>query len=223
MRNLTKEFENKNIDYKKLLEYGFTKLNTIYSYEKPICDNRFKVIVEISKENQTSKVIDLLTNEEYVLVDVKNSSGDFVGKVREEYENTLNDIFKNCTTPNIFKSNQAREIIKYIKGKYNDDLEYLWVKFPNNAIWRNKVNNKWYGALLVLNESKLGLKSDKTIDIIDLRYQKDKIKDVIDNKKIFEGYHMNKNNWITIRLDGSMDIKEIFNLIDNSYNLSLEK
>ena len=34
---------------------------------------------------------------------------------------------------------------------------------------------------------------------------------------------MNKNSWITIRLDGSMDNKEIFKLIDNSYQLSLEK
>lgn len=34
---------------------------------------------------------------------------------------------------------------------------------------------------------------------------------------------MNKNNWITIRFDGSVDIKETYKLIDNSYKLSLEK
>lgn len=86
-----------------------------------------------------------------------------------------------------------------------------------------KKNNKWYGALLVLSERKLGITSDKVIDIIDLRYQKEKIKEIIDCKKIFPGYHMNKDNWITIRLDGSMNIKEIFKLIDNSYAISLKK
>ena len=40
----------------------------------------------------------------------------------------------------------------------------------------------------------LELESDKIIDIIDLRYSKDRIKEVIDNKKIFAGYHMNKDN-----------------------------
>ena len=223
MRSLNKYFENKSIDYEKLLKYGFILNGNNYVFEKNINNNCFKVIVEISKTNQTSKVLDLSTNDEYVLVDINNSTGEFVGKLKEEYENILNDIIVKCTTPNIFKSKQANEIIKYIKEKYNDDLEYLWKKFPNNAIWRNKSNNKWYGALLVISENKLGIESDKIIDIIDLRYQKDKIKEIVDNKKIFRGYHMNKDNWITIKLDESVDIKQIYKLIDNSYELTLKK
>ena len=116
------------------------------------------------------------------------------------------------------------KIIKYVKEKYNDDLEFLWKKFPNkNAIWRNKTNNKWYGALLVISERKLEIESDKIVEIIDLRYPKDKIKQVIDNDKIFPGYHMNKESWITIRLNGDMSTKKIFELIDNSHKISLEK
>lgn len=61
------------------------------------------------------------------------------------------------------------------------------------------------------------------MEIIDLRYPKDKIKQVIDNDKIFPGYHMNKESWITIRLNGDMSTKKIFELIDNSYKISLEK
>ena len=34
---------------------------------------------------------------------------------------------------------------------------------------------------------------------------------------------MNKNSWITIRLDESVEIEEIYKLIDNSYKLSSEK
>ena len=34
---------------------------------------------------------------------------------------------------------------------------------------------------------------------------------------------MNKDNWITIKLDNSVKTEIIFELIDNSYNLSLEK
>lgn len=223
MRNLSKYFENKEINYDKLLEYGFLDKNDNYVFETQIYNNNFKVVVEISKEKQISKIVDLIVDDEYVLVDVKDSYGDFVGKVKDEYENILNDIIEKCTTTNIFKSKQSKEIIKYVKEKYNDDLEYLWKKFPNNAVWRNKNNNKWYGVLLVLSENKLGIESDKIVDIIDLRYQKDKIKEIIDNKKIFQGYHMNKNNWITIRLDESVDAKEIYKLIDNSYKLSLKK
>ncbi len=223
MRNLNRYFENKMIDFNKLLSYGFIDVNGNYVFEKEIFDHHFRIIVEITKEKQISKIIDLEVNDEYILADVKNSSGSFVGQIKEEYENTLNDIVQRCTTPNIFKSKQAKEIIGYVKEKYKDDLEYLWVKFPKDAVWRNKENNKWYGLLLVLSESKLGLESDKIIDMVVLRYQKDKIKDVVDMINIFKGYHMNKDNWITIRLNGSVDTKEIIKLIDNSYKLSLEK
>lgn len=223
MRNLNKGFENKIIEYEKLLEYGFILKDNKYILEKSINNNLFQVIVEISKDNSVSKVVDLATKEEYILVDVSSSAGDFVGRVKAEYDNILNDIIEKCTTLNIFKSKQVKMIIQYVKEKYKDDLEYLWKKFPNNAIWRNKRNNKWYGALLVVSENKLGISSDKVVEIIDLRYQKDKLKEVIDHNKILEGYHMNKNSWITIRLDESVEIEEIYKLIDNSYKLSSEK
>ena len=34
---------------------------------------------------------------------------------------------------------------------------------------------------------------------------------------------MNKNNWITIKLDGSVPTKEIIKMIDESYKISLIK
>ena len=75
--------------------------------------------------------------------------------------------------------------------------------------------------LLVLPESKLKLESDKIIDVLNLRY--DKNENIINNQNIFEGYHMNKKNWITIKLDGSVNLNKIYKLIDNSYNISLKK
>ena len=210
MRNLNKYFENKKIEYNKLIKYGFIKEKEKYIYQQKIVNNSFKII-------------DIANNEEYILADIKSSRGSFVGQVKEEYENIINDVIKKCTTPNVFKTKQAKAIIKYIKDKYNDDLEYLWEKFSNDAIWRNKENNKWYGLILKIEKNKLKLNSNEVIEIIDLRYQKEEISKIIDNKKIFGGYHMNKKSWITIKLDNSISNEEIYKLIDNSYNLSLKK
>ena len=223
MRIVDNELKNKTIDYDKLLKYGFTKENEMYLYKTKIYDEQFEMNVIVENNKITSKLIDLMNEEEYILVDIKDTAGEFVGKVREEYEKELQNIITKCTTQDIFKSEQAKEVIKYVKEKYNDDLEYLWNKFPENAVWRNKINNKWYGTLLIISERKLKLEKDKMVDIIDLRYSKDKIKEIVDNEKIFEGYHMNKDNWITIRLDGSIKTEKIFELIDNSYNISLTK
>ena len=223
MRILENELKNKTINYDELLKYGFIQEKNIYLYKTKIYDEQFEMIVTIENNKMTSKLFDLINEDEYILVDIQDSTGEFIGKVKEEYENELKNIIEKCTTPNVFKSEQAKEVIKYVKDKYNDDLEYLWKKFPENAVWRNKKNKKWYGALLIISERKLELESDKIVDIIDLRYSKDRIKEIIDNKKIFAGYHMNKDNWITIKLDDGIKTETIFELIDNSYNLSLEK
>lgn len=120
----------------------------------------------------------------------------------------------------IFKSKQSKQIIKYVKEKYNDELEFLWIKFPKHAIFRHKENKKWYAILVALEENKLGIEGDKIVDIIVLKNKRENIMNLIDNEKYFAGYHMNKRNWFTIKLDDSIPIKEIYDFIDESYNIS---
>ncbi len=48
-------------------------------------DKHFKVLVKMSEESKTSLVIDVTTDCEYILVDVKKQ-GEYVGKVNEAYE-----------------------------------------------------------------------------------------------------------------------------------------
>lgn len=221
MRDLDKELKNKAINYDELLKYGFKEEDEKYIYKTYIQDNQFEVNIVISDTEKYSKLIDLESEMEFALVDVESAEGQFIGEVRQNYEDVIRDVIIKCTSKEAFKSNQAKEVIEYIEKRYGDKLEFLWEKFDDNAIWRNKQNNKWYGVLLIIPENKLGLKSDNKIEVIDLRYQKEKIENIVDNKKIFPGYHMNKKSWITIKLDNSSDTKTICDLIDNSYNLSI--
>ncbi|MBQ9267192.1 MAG: MmcQ/YjbR family DNA-binding protein [Clostridia bacterium] len=223
MRKLDNFLKNRSIDTAKLLEYGFTKQGKEYVYHTKIYEEQFEMFVSFSAKQNIAKIVDIANEEEYVLVDNPNSVGKFVGKLREEYENKLQDMIEKCTILDVFKEMQSKEIIQLVKEKYQDDLEFLWKKFPDNAIWRNKTNRKWYAALLTVSERKLGIDSDAVVEIIDLRYQKDKIKELVDNKFVFPGYHMNKDSWITIKLDGSVDTEKILELLENSYQLSLEK
>lgn len=210
MRDLSKVLKNREIN-----DASITNL-----YKAKILDDQFEVIIDI--KNKTSKIIDLSSNEEYVLVDVENAVGEFVGCVREAYENVINSVINKCTYAKVFKNKQSEEVIKYIKEKYNDDLEFLWDKFDDCAIWRNKSNEKWYGILMKVKRSKFFEDSEELVEVIDLRYNKGETEKIVDNKKIFSGYHMNKNSWITIKLDGTEKTKKIFELIDNSYKLSGE-
>ena len=221
MRNIN--LDNNVIDYNKLLEYGFKVVDNNYSYEHGIIDNKFKIVINIKNNKMVSKVIDNEFNDEYLMVDIVNSTGEYVGKIKEEYEKVINDIIKKCSDYQVFEYEESLKVIKYVKDKYGDDVEYLWPKFPKNAVARNKINKTWYLAILTVKEDRLDGLTSKEIEVIDIRYQKDKIDEIVDNKNIFSGYHMNKKSWITIKLDGSFDMNRLYELIDNSYELSIKK
>lgn len=208
----------------KLLKIGFIKENNNYKYEAKILNDQFLLTIVIDESCViVSDCIELSTNEKLMPYYVLTSNGEFIGEIREEYDKVVKKIKDNCRTKNVFKSQYANLLIKYVQEKYNDELEYLWKKFPNNAIWRNKENKKWYGILMVIERSKLGIQETGMVEIIDLLLEPEKIENIIDNQKYFLGYHMNKNHWITIKLDGSVDIKEIYGLLDHSFQLSNHK
>ncbi len=221
MRNLESKLKNRKINDTLLEEYGFKKDKSKYIYQTKIQNNQFEIQVVISEKESYAKLIDLENEEEFALVDVETSTGQFIGSIKQEYGSVIDDIIQKCTSKEAFKSKQAKEVIQYIKKKYGDELEFLWEKFDDNAIWRNTQNDKWYGVLLTLSERKLGLESDKVVEVIDLRYQKEKIEDILKQPNIFPGYHMNKKSWITVKLDETISTEKIYNLIDNSYHLSI--
>ena len=64
------------------------------------------------------------------------------------------------------ESKQSKELIDYIRKTYGDELEFLWKKFPKNAIWRRKDTQKWYGIVLTVSKKKLGLPDDESVEIL---------------------------------------------------------
>lgn len=216
--------ENYKCNYNKLIAYGFKKNENFFTYSKSICNNELLFTIKICGENQVNiDVIDKALDEKLDIFYIKDTTGAFVGQINNECEKIIDDIVLKCFNKNIFKNEQTLEIIDYVSKKYGDNLEFLWQKTSNNAIWRRKDNKKWYGALLTITKNKLGLNSNENIEIIDLRTNKDTIADIIDNIKIFSGYHMNKNNWITICLNNSIATNTICKMIDISYNLAKNK
>lgn len=71
---------------------------------------------------------------------VEEAVGGFVGSVRADYERVLSDIAEKCCYREVFKSAQAKTLLAYAKEKYRDTPEYLWEKFPDNAVLRRRDN-----------------------------------------------------------------------------------
>ena len=204
----------------KLAAYGFQKIRSGYRYSTNILDNAFALEITVAKGTvPNTKLTEIATDEEYVLYKT-DAVGTFVGEVRAAVTNILQDIADRCYETAVFKAEQSVALIAYVREKYGDELEYLWDKFPDNAVWRRKDNEKWYGALLSVSRRKLGLPSDEIVEIINLRAEPEEMENLIDNACFFPGWHMNKKHWYTIILDGTVSMDEICRRVDESYLLA---
>ena len=221
---MEKEIKFKTPDFDKLVGYGFTKKEDKYIISKEIINGDFVLTVEITSKGEIStSVVDSVSSEEYVLYKLDSAEGGFVGAVREAVNEVLNDIVSECFVTEIFKQPMTKLLINYIIEKYGDRPEYLWEKFPDNAVFRRKDNEKWYAAVLTASGDKVGLSGDKKIELIDLRIEPDKLDALVDNINYFRGYHMNKRNWLTISLDGSVSFELLKSFTDQSYLLAKSK
>lgn len=214
-------FLNKKVNFAKLLNFGFLQTGKEYTYNASLLEGQFLLSVMISDKGVLStKVVDLSSGEPYTLHLYEGASGSFVGRVKEEYENILQEICEKCFERDVFKSEYAKKVIEFARKEFGDELEFLWEKFTDNAVLRRKDTSKWYAAILTVVSDKLGLNGTDKLEVIDLRVPPEELVKLVDNKRYFPGYHMNKRHWLTIILDGSVPIKEIFERIRVSYTLA---
>lgn len=212
-------FKHKTPNIPKLLSYGFRAAENGYIFETDVAEGQFRLRVSVTESGEVETVLtDVLTDEPYTLHLVAEASGAFVGRVRTEFEKALQEIAENCFETEIFKSDYAKKLIGYVREKYGIDPEYLWEKFPENAIWRRKDNQKWYGAILTTDGKKFG--REGSVELLDMRMETEMLERMVDDKNYFRGWHMNKKHWVTVLLDGSVSLEEIFRMIDNSYLLA---
>lgn len=215
-------FRKSKVDFDKLKEYGFEKIDNTYQKEILFMDN-FKAVIKVSKEGIISgKVFDLELEEEYLTFRIKDFAGSFSNEVKEEYKKLLNDIKKNCFVDNLYISRQANKINYLIKEFYNDNPKFLWDKYPDYAVYKNKSSDKWYAIIMTVDRSKF---SDEVgeVEILDIKLDEKKIEKLLKRKGFYKAYHMNKKSWITITLDDTVSDEELIELIDESYRYTVEE
>lgn len=111
-------------------------------------------------------------------------------------------------------------ILDHTKERFKTEPEYPWFKFPNYAVLRHRDNLKWYGVIINIPKQKLGLEADGIVDIINVKCDPMLIGSLLMNQSYLPAYHMNKEHWISILLDGSVPVDEIFHFLNLSFNMT---
>ena len=111
-----------------------------------------------------------------------------------------------------------QKIIDYIKKKHKVSAEYPWKRYPNYAVFRHSDNNKWFALIMEVAGEKLGMGTTDYIPVVNLKVDDLFLRDMLIQQNGFiPAYHMNKQQWITVFLDGSVKEEQIFDLIDASF------
>ncbi len=108
-----------------------------------------------------------------------------------------------------------QELFDWVKNEYGTLPEYQWLKFPSYAVLRND-SNKWYGFVMDVPKYKFGIDSDEIVDVLDVKADSMLIDMLVNQPGYYRAYHMNKNQWISIFLDGSVPDEAVKNMIAES-------
>lgn len=122
------------------------------------------------------------------------------------------------------KNTYVDRICQYIQKQYPSPLEHLWIHFPNYTVFRHQDNKKWFALIMDVPREKLGIPGTDIVYILNLKINDPVLRDILLSQKgYFPGYHFGSGNWISILLDGTVNLKEIYDLIHESYMAAASK
>lgn len=110
-------------------------------------------------------------------------------------------------------------VLRVAAEQYGTEPEYLWAKYPGYVVLRCP-NGKWYGVVMDVPRAKLGLAGEGMVDILDVKVEPLLASALRREEGFLPAHHMNKENWITALLDGTVDEEHIAALLDMSYQLA---
>ncbi len=112
------------------------------------------------------------------------------------------------------------ELQKYIAEAYSTVPDFPWESTPDAAVYRHENNRKWFALVMTIPKARLGIRSDGMIDIVNLKCDPLLVGSLRSEPGIFPAYHMNKDKWLSVALDGSADDEQIKMLLDMSFDLT---
>ena len=141
------------------------------------------------------------------------------------------------------------EIERFVESKYGSKPEHLWEKYPEYEVFRHmpegNAKGKWFLLIANVTRSQLDVVSasdgtdivagdasndssdnrsegfrDEMIYIADVKCDPDRIDELVRKKGYARAYHMNKQQWMAVMLDGSVPLENVESRIEGSFLLT---
>ncbi len=111
-----------------------------------------------------------------------------------------------------------KDVIQHVQDTYGVEPEYLWADTPNAAVFRHPGSRKWFALIMDVSADRLGLPGKEIVDVMNVKCGTVMVGSLLSEKGFLPAYHMNKEHWISILLDGSVSEEQIIPLLELSYD-----
>ena len=114
----------------------------------------------------------------------------------------------------------TNELIEYVLETYGVKPEYLWPDYPETFVFRHPDNRKWFGVVMDVERGKLGLSGTGKVFLLDVKTGPILGGSFLGQPGIVKAWHMNKNHWLGVLLDGSAAEQTVRELLDLSFSMT---
>ncbi|MBF8668349.1 MmcQ/YjbR family DNA-binding protein [Pseudomonas putida] len=115
---------------------------------------------------------------------------------------------------------QHKKLLTHAKRKFGAEPDHPFEQYPNYAVLRHADNDKWFALFMSVDCRKLNLKGSGEVPILDVKCPPEQIGALRQQAGFLPAYHMNKEHWISVVLDGTITDEQLFELLDASFELT---
>lgn len=137
-KTLERVFRDRKLCVEKLLSFGFVRVESGFLRRAALLDGQFCMELEIHADGSVHATVHDADGKNIRHADPGTEDRLRTRMLRREYEEELWYVAECCFEPDFFKAAPARSLIAYIRKAYGEELEFLWRKFPGNAVVRRK-------------------------------------------------------------------------------------
>ena len=113
-----------------------------------------------------------------------------------------------------------QELIDFIFDEYSVEPDYPFPRDDVSCVFRHFDNRKWFGIAMAVPYRTIGINREGNVDILNVKCDPIVMGSFRGKPGFRPAYHMNKDRWITILLDGSAEEKDITALLAMSYSMT---
>lgn len=214
-------FEKRRPDEEKLISFGFQKQDDRWIYQRDLGKDGMQAQVSVSSSGKvTGRVMDTLSDEEYIAVHLEGQQGAYTASIRKLYLQVLEEIARNCFHPVLFASDQANRMDAWIHDHWHETGDHPFEKYPDYVSYRYPGNRKWYALVMNVTGEKIGMPSGN-YEIVNLK--SDHMDQLTDMDGILPAWHMNHTQWISVILNDTVGDEKLMELVSQSRDLIIAK